>query len=115
MKMVIAIIRSDRARILKERLGEIGISAMTIADITAWSQYRKIKLQRRGIPVSYDLRHMAKMELFIPDDQLDRVISTITENVRTGQPGDGLIAVSDLEHVISISTLKEQEDALEKR
>ena len=114
MKMVVAIIRSERARILKQRLGEIGITAMTIADITAWSQHRKITLQRRGIPVSYDLVHMAKMELFVPDDQLDQVISTIKDNVRTGQPGDGVIAVSDLEQLINISTLKEQEDALRK-
>jgi nitrogen regulatory protein PII len=112
MKKVVAIIRTERVLVLKERLREIGVTAMTIGDITAWTLHRKITLQRRGIPVSYDLVHMAKMELYIPDDQLDRVLSTITDNARTGHPGDGLIEVSDLEQIINIFTQNKQEDAL---
>lgn len=112
MKKVVAIIRTDRVVLLKKRLHEIGIMAMAIGDITAWTLYRKTTLQRRGIPVPYDLVHMAKLELYIPDDQLDQVLSTITDNAHTGYPGDGVIAVSDLEQIINISTLKKQEDAL---
>ena len=108
-KKVVAIIRTERAQVLKEQLSKIGISAMTIVDITAG--LRKIALQRRGIPVSYDLIHRAKIEIFIRDDQLDQVVKAITDT-RTGQPGDGIITVSNLEQVINISNLQKNEDAL---
>lgn len=54
MKKVVAIIR-ERVLFLKEQLSQIGISAMTIRDITAWAGQKKFALQRRGIPVSYSL------------------------------------------------------------
>ena len=110
-KKVVAIIRTERAQVLKEQLSKIGISAMTIGDITAWAGLRKIALERRGIPVSYDLIHRAKIEIFIRDDQLDQVVKAITDT-RTGQPGDGIITVSNLEQVINISNLQKNEDAL---
>ena len=69
-------------------------------------------VQRRGIPVSYDLIHRAKVEIFISDDLLNQVVKAITEITRTGEPGDGIIAVSNLEQIINISTLQEGENAL---
>lgn len=111
-KKVVAIIRTERALVLKEQLSKIGISAMIIGDITAWAGQRKIALQRRGIPVSYDLIHRAKVEIFISDDQLDQVLKTIIEMTRTGEPGDGIITVSNLEQIINIFTLQQGENAL---
>jgi nitrogen regulatory protein P-II 1 len=77
----------------KDHLSKLGITAMTIADITAWAQQRKIVVQCRGIPVSFSLIHRVKIEIFIPDDQLDQVVNTIIEITRTGESGDGLITV----------------------
>ncbi len=114
MKKLVAYIRTERALILKEALRKMGISAMTIADITAWTSYRKISLQRRGIPVSYDLVHMAKIEIFITDDLLDRILNVIIEYTRTGEHGDGVITVSNLDQVINISTLGKNENAAQK-
>ena len=44
MKKIVAMIRTERVQILKEHLSEIGITVMTIADITAWAGHGKIKL-----------------------------------------------------------------------
>jgi nitrogen regulatory protein PII len=41
--------------------------------------------------------------LFIPDDKLELVVRTIKENARTGEAGDGVIAVSDLENLMNIT------------
>ena len=112
MKKVVAMIRTERAVALKEHLSKIGITVITIADITAWARPTKIALQRRGIPVSYDLIHRAKVEIFVSDDLLNQVVKAITEITRTGEPGDGIIAVSNLEQIINISTLQEGENAL---
>lgn len=47
-KKVVAIIRTERAQVLKEQLSKIGISAMTIGDITAWAGLRKIAFSAGG-------------------------------------------------------------------
>lgn len=112
MKKVVAMIRSERAVVLKEHLSKIGITVITIADITAWAGPTKFALERRGIPVSYNLIHRAKVEIFISDDLLNQVVKAIMEITRTGEPGDGIIAVSNLEQIINISTLQEGENAL---
>ena len=41
MKKIVAMIRTERVQILKEHLREIGITVMTIADITAWAGHGK--------------------------------------------------------------------------
>jgi len=112
MKKITAYIRSQRALVLKEQLREIGIRAITIADITAWTSYRKVTVQRRGIPVSYDLVHMAKIEAYIPENQVEQVIKVIIDNTKTGELGDGIITVSNLDQIINISTLRKNEDAV---
>lgn len=112
MKKVVAYIRSERALVLKEELRKIGITAMTIADITAWTSSSKVTLQRRGVPISYDLVHRAKIEAIISEDLLARVLKVITDYTRTGEPGDGVITVSNLDQVINISTLRNDEEAL---
>lgn len=42
-------IRTERVQILKEHLREIGITVMTIADITAWAGHGKNKAAAKGI------------------------------------------------------------------
>jgi nitrogen regulatory protein PII len=112
MKRVEAIVRVERLPIVKEHLREIGIGGMTITSVSGWSKQRELHLQWRGLPVSYDLIPRSKFEIIIPDDQLDLVLKTIAENARTGEHGDGLIFVSNVEEAINIATLDRGEKAI---
>ena len=112
MKRVEAIVRVERLPIVKEHLREIGIGGMTITSVSGWSKQRELHLQWRGLPVSYDLIPRSKFEIIIPDDQLDFVLKTITENARTGEHGDGLIFVTNVEDAINIATLDRGEKAI---
>ncbi|MFY9797379.1 MAG: P-II family nitrogen regulator [Candidatus Nitrosopolaris sp.] len=112
MKKVEAIVRVERLPIVKEHLREIGIGGMTITHVSGWSKQRELHLQWRGLPVSYDLIPRSKFEIIIPDDQLDFVLKTITENARTGEHGDGLIFVSNVEEAINIATLDRGDKAI---
>jgi nitrogen regulatory protein P-II 1 len=112
MKRVEAIVRVERLPIVKEHLREIGIGGMTITSVSGWSKQRELHLQWRGLPVSYDLIPRSKFEIIIPDDQLDFVLKTITENARTGEHGDGLIFVTNVEEAINIATLDRGEKAI---
>ncbi|MFZ0512015.1 MAG: P-II family nitrogen regulator [Candidatus Nitrosopolaris sp.] len=100
--------------IVKEHLREIGIGGMTIIHVSGWSKQRELHLQWRGLPVSYDLIPRSKFEMIIPDEQLDLVLNTITENARTGEHGDGVIFVSNVEEAINIATLDRGEKAIKR-
>lgn len=110
MKRVEAILRVERLRVVMEHLKEIGIGGIII-HASAWSKEIELHRRYRGLSVSYDLIPAAKFEIIIPNDKLDLVVKTITENARTGEIGDGLIMVSDLQQIINITTLDEGEYA----
>lgn len=46
------------------------------------------------------------------DENVDKVIATITEAAKTGKIGDGKIFVSEVERIIRIRTGEENEDAI---
>jgi nitrogen regulatory protein PII len=58
--------------------------------------------------VSGQAEQLTKFEIFVPNDKLDLVVKTITENARTGADGDGFIMVSNLDQAIEITTLDEE-------
>jgi nitrogen regulatory protein P-II 1 len=112
MKRIEAVLRVERMRSVKEHLiKEIGIGGMVI-HVSAWYKERKLQLRYRGLAVSYDLIPAAKFEIFVPNDKLDLVVKTITENARTGEVGDGFIMVSNLDQAIEITALDEAENAI---
>jgi nitrogen regulatory protein P-II 1 len=106
VKRVEAVIRVERVHKVRERLKELGVGGI-ILHADGWSRESKFHLRYRGLPVSYDLIPAAKFELFIPDDKLDLVVRTIEENAKTGEDGDGVIAVSDLEKCINITPMND--------
>ncbi|MGH9924253.1 MAG: P-II family nitrogen regulator [Nitrososphaeraceae archaeon] len=106
MKRVEAVVRVERLHKVREGLKELGLGGI-ILHANGWSKESKFHLRYRGLPVSYDLIPAAKFELFIPDDKLDLVVRTIKENARTGEAGDGVIAVSDLASCINITPMND--------
>ena len=103
MKRVEAIVRVERLRKVRERLKELDVGGI-ILHTDGWSKESKFHLRYRGLPVSYDLIPAAKFELFITDDKLELVIMAIKENAKTGEAGDGVIAVSDIENFMNITS-----------
>ena len=53
-----------------------------------------------------------KLELVVADDQVDRVIETISGSARTGKIGDGKVFVLDLGQAMRVRTGETNEDAL---
>ena len=102
MKRVEAIVRVERLHKVRERLKELDVGGI-ILHADGWSKDSKFHMRYRGLPVTYDLIPVAKFELFIPDDKLELVVMTIKENAKTGEAGDGVIAVSDLENFRTIT------------
>jgi nitrogen regulatory protein PII len=79
-------------------------SGMTILDASGWSKMREFHLQWRGQDIAYDLVPKVKLEVVIPDSQLDSVVQAITESARTeeGEHGDGVIFIFTIDEVVNI-------------
>jgi nitrogen regulatory protein P-II 1 len=115
LKMLQAIIRSERMPVVKENLRSIGIGGMTVSSVSGWSRQRELHLQWRGQPVSYDLVPRMKFEIAVPDDRVELVIRTIVKHARSGESGeqgDGIIFLSNIEQAINIATLEEGDRSL---
>lgn len=104
MKKIDAIIRSERLPEVKEALKSLGISGMTVYSVSGWSKGKEENLQWKGQPVVHDLIAKSKLEVIVPESQVDVIIKAITKNARTGAHGDGIIFVMPIEQVLNIFT-----------
>lgn len=59
----------------------------------------------------YKSEQMAKIELMVPDDQVEAVVGLIAQAAHTGNAGDGRIFIIPIEDSIVIRTGERGEDA----
>ena len=97
MKKIEAIIRPERLEQVKKALEENGFVAMTIIEVLGRGEQKGIKLQYRGGTMEVDLLPKLKLEMFVRDEDVDKVMKIICDSARTGKFGDGRIFVSPVE------------------
>ncbi len=102
MKKIEAIIRSEKLEKVAEKLKGIGVQGMTISQATGWSKERVMELHFRGSRIEVGLLPKVKFEVIVSKEEVERVVKTILESARTGELGDGIIFIHDLDEVISI-------------
>jgi nitrogen regulatory protein P-II 1 len=97
-----AIIRPDRLDKVKATLEERGFVSMTVSDVMGRGEQRGIKLRYNGRVESGELLSKVRIELVVCDYEVDFLIETIAEAVRTGNIGDGRIFVSPVARSIKL-------------
>ncbi len=97
LKKVEAIIRPERLEQVKKALEENGFVAMTIIEVLGRGEQKGIKLQYRGGTMEVDLLPKLKLEIFVHDGDVDKIMKIICDSARTGKFGDGRIFVSPVE------------------
>lgn len=112
MKMVTAIIKPFKLDDVREALGEIGLSGITVTEVKGFGRQKGHTELYRGAEYVVDYIPKMKIEVAIDDDMLDQVIDAIIESARTGKIGDGKIFVTNLEHVVRIRTGESGSSAL---
>lgn len=104
MKKVEAIIRPEKFEQVKKALEENGYTGMTVTEVRGRGEQRGIRLQFRGRSITVDLLTKIKIEIVVPDEDVDKVVKIIMDNARTGKPGDGRIFIIPVEKAIRIRT-----------
>lgn len=112
MKMVTAIIKPFKLDDVRQALEDIGIRGITVTEVKGFGRQKGHTELYRGAEYVVDFLPKLKLEIAVPEDQLDRVIEAIMETASSGKIGDGKIFVHALEKVIRIRTGEMNEDAL---
>lgn len=112
MKKVEAIIKPFKLDDVREALGEIGITGMTVAEVKGFGRQKGHTELYRGAEYMVDFLPKVKLDIVVNDDDVERCIEVIQQAAHTGKIGDGKIFVTNVERVIRIRTQEENEEAL---
>ena len=112
MKKVEAIIRHFKLEDVKNALTGRGIHGMTITEVRGFGRQKGHTEMYRGTEYAVDFVPKVKVEVVVPDEQLQTVVDTIMWTAQTGQIGDGKIFVTTLDESIRIRTGETGEEAL---
>jgi nitrogen regulatory protein P-II 1 len=104
MKKVEAIIRHFKLEDLKNALTERGVVGMTVTEVRGFGRQKGHTEMYRGTEYEVDFVPKIKVEVVVPDEQLQTVLDTVNRAARTGQVGDGKMFVSELVDVVRIRT-----------
>ena len=112
MKKIEAIIKPFKLDEVKESLQEVGVQGLSVIEAKGFGRQKGHTELYRGAEYVVDFLPKIKIEVVIPDDQLETVIEAIIGAARTDKIGDGKIFVSNIEQAIRIRTGEDGVDAL---
>ena len=104
MKLIMAIIRPSKVEEVKDALGKLNVSGMTISEVRGHGRQKGHTSIYRGKEYSVTLLPKMKLEIVLPDDLVEETIETIMETARTGEIGDGRVFVLPVESQYNIRT-----------
>lgn len=112
MKLVTAIIKPFKLDDVRAALSDIGVSGMTVTEVKGFGRTGGKKEVYRGSAYVVDFVPKVKVEIIVPNDSVQQVVTVITEAARTGKIGDGKIFITPVDEVIRIRTGETGEDAI---
>jgi len=104
MKKIEAIVRASKFDEVKEALSEKEIYFFTFYEVKGYGHQKSESRSYRG--TVYDVGYIAriKLEIIVSDDYILPALNAIEQAAKTGEKGDGLIYVSDLDKTVNIRT-----------
>lgn len=112
MKKIEAIIKPFKLDDVREALADINITGMTVTEVKGFGRQKGHTELYRGAEYMVDFLPKVKLDIVVPDDQVERCVEAIMKTAQTGRIGDGKIFVFDVERVVRIRTGEEDEDAI---
>ena len=112
MKLVSAIIKPFKMDDVREALAEVGVQGITATEVKGFGRQKGHTELYRGAEYVVDFLPKVRLDIALPDDQVDAVVEAIVKSAATGKIGDGKIFVASLEEVTRIRTGETGVDAI---
>lgn len=103
MKKIECIIRPEKFQDVYNALRKSGIGGLSVTEIKGFGNQRAL---------GKDLLEKLRIDIYVDEFQVDSTIELIMKTARTGETGDGKIAVIDLEKLYRIRTGEEGASAV---
>ena len=104
MKMIIAIIKPFKLEAVRAALTDIGVEAMTVAEVKGFGRQKGQTEIYRGAEYRIEFIPKIRIEIAVEDNRVEQIVEMITQTAHTGKFGDGKIFVTDLNNAIRIRT-----------
>ncbi|WP_235298792.1 P-II family nitrogen regulator [Portibacter marinus] len=112
MKKIEAIIRTSKFEDVKDALAEKHVNFFTFYEVKGYGHQKSEATVYRG--AVYDVGYIGRMklEIILSEHVVDDAIKAIRSAAHTGDNGDGLVMVSDLDEVLNIRSGARDSDAI---
>ena len=104
MKLIKSIVRPDKIDGVKEALGKVSVSGMTVTEVRGHGKQKGHTAVYRGKEYSVSLLPKMQIETVVADNLVDAAVKAVVEAARTGEIGDGRVFVIPVEHSYRIRT-----------
>jgi nitrogen regulatory protein P-II 1 len=112
MKQIVAIIKPFKLEEVREALGDIGVSGLTVTEVKGFGRQKGHTELYRGAEYVVDFLPKVKVDVVVKDEDVDRCVEAIVAAAKTGKIGDGKIFVTPVEQVVRIRTGETDEAAI---
>lgn len=112
MKLVIAYVKNFKLDDVKDALKKAGVAGMTVSDVLGFGRQSGQTEVYRGAEYQVDFIPKVRIEILVADELVASTVETIESTARTGEIGDGKIAVLSVDEVVRIRTGERGADAL---
>ena len=112
MKLVIGIVRPDRANDVLEALYRADVRGFSLSRVQGHGGELERVETYRGTRVQMGLSDKVRFEVAVSEQFVEATIDALCEGARTGEVGDGKIFVMPLERAVRIRTGETDVDAL---
>ncbi|HUO57593.1 MAG TPA: P-II family nitrogen regulator [bacterium] len=112
MKLLVCVISPKKLEQVKKALWEAGVRGVTLSTAIGYG-YQKVQVESvKGADYKVQYQDRIRLEIALPDGEMEGVIELLLETVRTGRIGDGKLFILPLEEVVRVRTGERGENAL---
>src|SRR3954464_13224283 len=112
MKLIMAIIRPHKLEEVKKALTEVGVFGMSVTEMRGFGRTGGKTEVYRGSAYQVDFVPKVRIDLVVPDNQVDSILDALERRGKTGKIGDGKVFVLDVQEAIRIRTGERGESAI---
>lgn len=109
MKELKAFVRLQRLTDIVNKLRAEGFFCLTVFEGEGTGHYSDNRKEWSTLTHPFSHSKIAKIDMVIPDERVDKAMQIIHENGKTGYPGDGIIYVTEVSFPVKAKTLKPDE------
>jgi nitrogen regulatory protein PII len=104
MKLIKAIVRPNKVDEVKDALGKLNVSGVTVTEVRGHGKQKGHTAIYRGQEYAVSLLPKMELEVVVPDDIVDEAVKAVIQAARTGEIGDGRVFVCPVEQSYRIRT-----------